>query len=87
MLILLSPSNKTKSLKSCKRGELKLKRWLLIKVDQWIKLIDDWSWLMIKVVSLLKSIDDKVLLTNELTNEKTDNAISRVAFATENISC
>ena len=29
-------------------------------------------------------IDDKVLLTNELTNEQTDNAISRVAFATEN---
>ena len=41
---------------------------------------------MIKVVSLLKSIDDKVLLTNELTNELMDNAISRVAFATENMS-
>ena len=32
---------------------------------------------------MIKSIDDKVLLTNELTNEQTDNAISRVAFATE----
>ena len=36
---------------------------------------------MIKVIWLLKSIDDKVLLTNE----QTDNAVSRVAFATENI--
>ena len=33
--------NKTKSLESRKRGELKLKRWMVIKVDWWIKLIDD----------------------------------------------
>ena len=56
--------NKTKSLKSCERGELKSKIWMIIKVVWW-----------------LKSIDDKVLLTNKLTM---DNAISRVAFATEN---
>ena len=33
---------------------------------------------------MIKLIVDKVLLTNELTNERMDNAISRVAFATEN---
>ena len=60
--------------------------WLMMKVNWKLKSINDWSWLMIKVVSLLKSIDDKVLLTNELTNELMDNAISRVAFATENMS-
>ena len=33
--------NKTKSLKSHERSELKLKRWMEIKVDWWIKVIDD----------------------------------------------
>ena len=32
---------KTKSLKSRERGELKLKRWMMIKVDWWLKLFDD----------------------------------------------
>ena len=41
--------NKTKSLKSRERGELKLKRWMMIKVDWCGKLINDESWLMIKV--------------------------------------
>jgi len=39
---------------------------------------------MIKIVWLWKSIYDKVLLTNKLTNQWSDNTISRVAFATEN---
>ena len=33
--------NKTKSLKSRERGKLKLKRWMMIKVDWWLKLFDD----------------------------------------------
>ena len=33
--------NKTKSLKSCEKGELKLKRWMVIKVNRWINLIDE----------------------------------------------
>ena len=33
--------NKTKSLKSCEGGELKSKRWMVIKVDWWLKSIDD----------------------------------------------
>ena len=33
--------NKTKSLKSREKGELKLKRWMVIKVNRWIKLIDE----------------------------------------------
>ena len=32
---------KTKSLKSRERGELKLKRSMMIKVDWWLKLFDD----------------------------------------------
>ena len=33
--------NKTKSLKRRERGELKLKRWMVMKVDWWLKMIDD----------------------------------------------
>ena len=48
--------NKTKSLKSCEEGELKSKRWMMIKVDWWLKSIDD----------SLKLIDEIVLRTNGL---------------------
>ena len=47
-------NNKTKSLKSRERGELKSKRWMMIKVDWWLKSIDDY----------LKLIDEIVLRTN-----------------------
>ena len=46
--------NKTKSLKSREEGELKSKRWMMIKVDWWLKSIDD----------SLKLIDEIVLWTN-----------------------
>ena len=32
--------NKTKSLKSRERGELKSKIWMMKKVDWWLKLVD-----------------------------------------------
>ena len=70
-----------KSLKSLGRGELNLKRWMIIKVDWWLQSADDESCLMLKVDWWLKLIDDKVLQTNEWM----DNAISsRVTFATKN---
>ena len=52
-------NNKTKSLKSREEGELKSKRWMMIKVDWWLKSIDD----------SLKLIDEIVLQTNGQTTK------------------
>ena len=47
-VIAITNNNKTKSLKSRKRGELKSKRW--IKVDWWWKLMVDKCQLMIMIL-------------------------------------
>ena len=52
--LLCLEDNKTKGLKSREEGELKSKRWMMIKVDWWLKSIDDY----------LKLIDEIVLQTN-----------------------